>query len=308
MTICTQHDVTVAGTSEDIYNYLADVSRWPAVFGPTVFAEPSPLGGNQEDLHIWATANGQVRSWVSRRVLDPGAKTIKFSQNKSQFPLQSMTGQWIIAASPVGSSVLNLIHEYELDEAATAEDAAFVARAVDENSRAELMALKRHVELGKRSGESFLLQFSDVETIDMSAEDVFAFLDQADLWASRLPHVVSVDFERTGEIQRLRMVTTTPAGDPHNTESVRISFPSSLRIVYKQQIHPAIFLAHTGKWEITALSPTTCRATSSHTVVLNPDAPELRENPEGLLAIRAKVRHSLGTNSLATLRQASGAV
>lgn len=301
----TTHRIKIHGSSEQIYAYLADATRWSTVFSPTIYAESEPMGPSKERLRIWATANGQVRSWASIRGLDPVARSITFEQESPVSPLLRMGGEWIVVPSPVGGSTVTLLHHYELQDSATDADSAFVEKAVDDNSEAELAALKTHIERVARPGNQYALTFTDEIHLEVSADEAFRFLDQADLWPQRLPHVASVKFERSGEIQHLSMVTTTPTGEPHETKSVRIAFPASGRLVYKQQLHPSIFLAHCGSWEIVPTGTDTCRASSTHSVVLNPDSPQLGSDLENLESVRGKVRHALGSNSLATLQQAA---
>lgn len=304
----TSHRIEIHGNSEQIYDYLANVTLWSTVFGPTIYAESQLIGRSKERLRIWATANGQVRSWASIRELDPVARSITFKQESPVAPLFHMGGKWIVVPSTGGGSIVTLLHHYELQDSATDADATFIEKAVDDNSEAELAALKTHIERIARPGSQYALTFTDELHLEASADEVFRFLDQADMWPQRVPHVASVEFERLGEVQHLAMVTTTPTGEPHETRSVRIAFPGSGRLVYKQQLHPAIFLAHSGFWEIVSTGPDTCRASSTHSVVLNPDSPQLGSDLKNLEAVRGKVRHALGSNSLATLQQAASVV
>ncbi|MBC8091378.1 MAG: SRPBCC family protein, partial [Pseudonocardia sp.] len=76
------HSVTVDAPADAVYALVADTASWPWTFGPTVHVqvlEPAPAGGGTERLRLWAFANGTVRTWTSRRVLDPVARDVRFA-------------------------------------------------------------------------------------------------------------------------------------------------------------------------------------------------------------------------------------
>lgn len=308
MLINTRHTAEIVGDAEATYQYLADVQQWSAVFTPTIFALSMPISDRKEHIRIWATANEEVRSWTSERNLDPENRRIDFRQTTPQNPLKSMRGRWEVQERDEGLLTVVLLHEYELQPDVTTDDEEFVATAVQNNSVAELNALKEYVELAGSRGDKYVLRFSDTKEIDAPAHAIYAFLDEADQWAHRLPHVADVEFERRDEVQHLRMVTTSPDGEDHVTASIRIADAEEHRIAYKQQIHPPLFISHVGRWEIRPTGDRSCAATSHHTVVLNPGHDLLKGGSESLVKVRELVRHSLGTNSRTTLEQAAAFV
>jgi aromatase len=135
---------------------------------------------------------------------------------------------------------------------------------------------------------------------------VYAFLDRADLWPERLPHVARLDLtEDEPGVQRMDMDTRSPDGSTHNTTSVRVCFEDRNMIVYKQLRVPVAMSGHTGRWVIESLGDGTVRATSWHTVTLDPEGVRAALGPGATLAeARALVRKALGTNSSTTLRHA----
>ncbi|WP_354643039.1 aromatase/cyclase [Kitasatospora camelliae] len=305
----TEHTITVSAPPAAVFALVADVADWPQLFGPTIHAEvleEKPLGDGRSEqlLRIWATANGAPRTWTSRRTLDAAAGRIVFRQVVSAPPVESMGGEWVIEADGEGSRV-TLLHDYRAigDDPGAVE---LIERAVDRNSHAELAALKTGAELGEARAEVHFT-FSDSERIAGSAADVFAFLDRADLWPERLPHVARLELTEDEQgIQSMDMDTRSPDGSTHNTTSIRVTFPDRHVIVYKQLRVPAAMTGHTGRWTI---EPTEdgagVVATSWHTVTLDPEGVRALLGPEATLAdARAKVRHALGTNSSTTLRHA----
>lgn len=304
----TEHSISVAAPPPAVYRLIADVSAWPQVFGPTVHVEvleeADPERGGEQLLRIWATAEDRVRSWTSRRVLDPAARTVVFRQVVSAAPVASMGGEWRVEELDDGTSRVVLLHDYRaVGDDPEAE--ALIARAVDRNSIAELAALKNAAELGA-SADDLHMTFSDSETVHGDAADVYAFLERADLWPERLPHVARLDLaEEEGGVQRMDMDTRSPDGSLHNTTSIRVCFADRREIVYKQLRVPVAMSGHTGRWEIETLGDGTVKATSWHTVTLDPEGIRTALGPDATVGeARDLVRKALGGNSSTTLRHA----
>ncbi|CUM41707.1 aromatase/cyclase [Streptomyces gardneri] len=303
----TRHETVVAAPPEEVYALVADVTRWPQVFGPTVYAEVTQDDGTEQALRIWAFANGEVRSWASRRTLDRTARTIVFRQVVSSAPVAAMGGEWRVEADQSGGCRVVLLHDYAVvdDDPQAAE---WVARAVETNSVKELDALRATAEQAAAAGDEgdeLTFTFCDSERIQGSARDVYAFLDRADLWPERLPHVAATRFtEEDGGVQVLDMDTRSPDGSLHNTRSVRVSFPERGLLVYKQLKVPPVMAGHTGRWTVVQHGDEVT-ATSWHTVTLDPaGVRQALGEAATITEARGLVRHALGTNSSTTLRHA----
>jgi aromatase len=310
----TKHDITIEADAETVFGLIADVDGWPQVFGPTVHVDLLSDEGGEQLLHIWATANGEVRDWTSRRTLDREGRAVDFRQVVSSAPVASMGGKWTV--EPVYANGMNgasrptpkrctvsLTHDFE----AIGDDpdaVQFINQAVDHNSEAELAALKTAAE--QTVAEELRFTFSDGISIRGQAAEIFEFINRADLWPERLPHVSRIDLqERVPGVQRMVMDTRSPDGSIHTTESVRLCFPERSMIVYKQLQVPAVMRAHTGRWEFREVPDGLVEARSFHTVTLNPAGVREALGAEATMEeARQKVRHALGTNSLTTLRQA----
>ncbi|MFI6346439.1 aromatase/cyclase [Streptomyces sp. NPDC050560] len=298
----TEHTVVATASADVLYDIIADVTVWPAVFGPTLHAERVESDGAQERIRLWALANGEVKTWLSRRTLDAGARRVAFRQEVSQPPVASMGGEWIMKPATGGDTLVVMTHDYTpVDDDPGHAD--WIARAVDRNSRAELAALKAAVERGPGL-DRLMMAFEDSVEIAAPPVEVYDFIRDCGAWPERLPHVARLELrEEPGGVQHLAMDTKAPDGSVHTTESIRLCFPSS-HIVYKQTTLPKVLLAHTGRWSFTP-SPTGTVATSQHTVVIDPDAVTAVLGADATVAdARAAVRGTLGTNSTATLRLA----
>jgi aromatase len=295
------HEITVEAPGTRVYQLIADVSGWPSVFGPTVHVEYVEQAGATERIRIWATANGTAKSWVSRRDHDPGALRIAFRQERSQHPVGGMGGVWIVQPLSGSACRVRLLHDYfaASDDPA---DLEWIDKAVDRNSTAELAALKSAAE---STGPDELLTFADTVEVDGSAADVYDFLNEAQLWKERLPHVSRVLLdEETPGLQVLEMDTRTKDGSVHTTRSVRVCQPHR-RIVYKQVVLPALMSLHTGYWLIEERAGQPVSVTSQHTVrIAESRIADVLGTEADPPAARAFVRTALSGNSMATLRQA----
>ena len=296
-----EHGVRVGASAERVYALIADVGQWPEVFPPTVHAECVEQEGNSELIRLWATANGTAKTWTSRREHDPERMSVSFRQERSQHPVGGMGGKWVVEPVSDSECQVRLLHDFfaATDDPA---DLDWISEAVDRNSRSELHALKTSAEL---TGPDQLITFEDTVEVDGSAKDVYDFINEADLWPERLPHVARVGLEEeTPGLQILDMDTSTKDGSVHSTRSVRVCQPYT-SIVYKQVVVPALMTLHTGRWLITERDDGGLAVTSRHTVrintakiadVLGPDA--------DVQTAQRFVRTALSGNSLATLRAA----
>jgi aromatase len=297
-----EHEIKVQASAEVVYQLIAEVANWPQIFPPSVHVEYLERNGSQERIQIWATANGEVKTWISRRELNPATRRVEFRQERSTPPVAAMGGTWIIEPISDGESHVLLRHDYRAQDDDPAK-LAWIDQAVDRNSQSELAALKTNVELASSSAQ-LLLTFADSVRIDGSVKDVYGFINEAQRWSERLPHVARVSLqEDTPGLQLLEMDTRTKNGSVHTTKSVRVTFPHE-RIAYKQIQVPALMTLHNGLWtfEETGGGVT---ASSRHTVAINEaNIASVLGADAGVEEARTFVRDALSTNSLATLRHA----
>ncbi|MFI8204991.1 aromatase/cyclase [Streptomyces sp. NPDC085937] len=297
-----EHEITVEAPAAAVYRLIAEVENWPRIFPPTIHVDHVERSTGEERIRIWATANGEAKNWTSRRTLDPERLRITFRQEVSTPPVAAMGGAWVIEPLSGDSARIRLLHDYR----AVDDDPAglrWIDEAVDRNSRAELAALKTNVELA-HAAEDLTFSFEDTVHIAGSAKDAYDFVDEAGLWAERLPHVASVRFtEDTPGLQTLEMDTRAKDGSTHTTKSYRVTFPHH-RIAYKQVTLPALMTLHTGLWTFTE-DESGVAATSQHTVTLNTENIARVLGPDATVAdARAYVQGALSANSLATLGHA----
>lgn len=302
----TEHSITIAAPPEAAYRVIADVLSWPVFFTPTLHTER--VGGDDVDerIRIWAFANGEVKTWTSRRHLNPGAKRVEFSQEITQDPVATMGGEWTVEPLSEDKCLATLTHDFT----AVGDDPGkldLIDRAVEDNSRAELerlqFAAERQAELG-----DLLLSFTETELVDGPVAEAYDFIYRCQDWPERLPHVSRLDLtEDVPSLQIMEMDTRSPDGSVHTTRSGRVCFTNE-RIVYKQTQVPPIMTAHLGEW-LFEETPEGTRLSARHTAMIKPEAvPELLGPRATVADAKKRVREALGTNSMTTMRQAKAHV
>jgi len=299
-----EHVIEVAAPAESVYRLIEDVANWPNLFPPTVHVEHVERDRNAERIRIWAMANGEPKTWVSRRTLTPDGLRVEFAQEVSSPPVAAMGGSWTIEPTGEGTCRVRLGHRYRaIDD--DPGGLAWLDQAVDRNSRSELAALKNGAELAGDAGSGLLGSFEDTVQVGGSAEHVYDFLNEARRWKDRLPHVARVVLrEDSPGLQVLEMDTRTKDGSAHSTESVRVCIPHR-QISYKQTTLPALLSLHTGAWIITPDGAGGVLVTSRHTVVINTDnLAKVLGDDATVPDAQAFVRAALSGNSLVTLRHA----
>ncbi|MFC9846833.1 aromatase/cyclase [Streptomyces sp. NPDC060223] len=296
------HTFKVAAPARRLYELVALAEHWPAVFEPTVHVRILERGPGTERFQIWASVAGQVKTWTSRRTLDPDALRVTFRQERSQPPIASMGGSWEFRDDGRITEVV-LTHDFAaVDEAALPG----LRAALDANSERELSALARLAER-QHPVEELLFTFEDTLEVP-SAADAYAFIDRSDLWPDRLPHVAKVTLteEAPGAgspgVQDMTMETVTADGSTHTTRSVRLCLPGE-SIVYKQLVPPALLSGHSGAWLFDGNA-----VTARHTVLIDPARiEEVLGKGKTVADARAYLREALGANSRATLSHAAAA-
>jgi aromatase len=300
----TEHALTVGAEPRAVYDVIADVDLWPAVFEPTIYVRRLTASERWERFQLWALLNDEVTSWTSRRNLHPERLSITFEQEVSQPPIAYMGGEWRLRALPGDRTEIVLRHRYS----AVGDDPsslAWIEAALEDTSTRELAAVGRVVEAGHRP-EELVFWFKDTIESPVSASCAFDFMRQADRWADVLPHVRRVRLDEPSPgVQQIEMDTVISDGSSHSTRSFRIHDEREW-IAYKQMVLPPLLRGHSGLWTFKALPSGGSWATARHAVALDPDAVTEVLGPGKTLAdARAYVRENLGSNSRTTLEYAA---
>ncbi|MBT2368634.1 aromatase/cyclase [Streptomyces sp. ISL-10] len=299
----TRHTLVSRAPARALYDLAADTSRWPAIFEPTVHVHHLERGESTERFQLWAVVNGEVKNWISRRVLDRDRLRIRFDQERSAPPIESMGGEWIFEPVPDGT-VITLLHDFTA-VTDTPDVLDWIGAALDRNSARELAALSQVAEL---DSDKAVFSFTDSVSVGRPVREAYDFLHRSDRWPEHLPHVRRVVLgEQAPGVQDMEMDTVTADGSAHTTRSLRVCVDGE-RIAYKQLVPPRLLLGHSGVWELTTTSEGT-EVTSTHTVVLNPEGVrDVLGEGTSLAAARQFVQDALSRNSRTTLERIGAVV
>jgi aromatase len=300
----TVHEVIAAAPAGVMYGLIADATRWPLFFQPCVHVEQLDFDGKRERLRMWVTAGETVKSWVSSRHLDVERLRVEFTHDLPAAPTRSMSGVWTVVPLGEYAAKVTLEHSFTVVRDVPA-DVAWVEQVTRDNSRAQLDRLAELAERWTRL-DDLVWSFEDTVRVDAPGEPVFDFLYRARDWPAGLPHVNRVDLvEDEPGVQLMSMGSLSVDGGAHSTESVRICFPGTQRICYKQTRTSPLLTAHTGEWSIEP-DESGVNLTARHSVLLCEENMEsvLGEGTDAVAAGR-HVREAMGQAGLSVLRHAA---
>jgi aromatase len=299
------HEITIAVPADTVHRLIAEVGNWPRIFPSVIHVEYEEAPEGEERLTIWETAPtaaGEPRCRPLRRIVEPAKLRVNFQHLVTAAPMAGLGGAWLVEPLGENASRVRLLHEFRaVDDDPGALDR--IGAEIDRSAVAELAALKENAEREHADAE-LTFSFEDTVYVDGSAKDVYAFINEANLWSERLPHVATVRLEEdTVGLQTLEMDTRAKDGSVHTTKSYRVTFPHQ-HIAYKQVTLPALMTLHTGHWTFTDTDQGVA-ATSQHTVTLNTDnITRVLGDTATVADARAYVHTALSTNSRATLTHA----
>ncbi|MDT6987475.1 SRPBCC family protein [Streptomyces lusitanus] len=292
-----------------LYGLIADALRWPVFLPPTVHVEQLEFDGESERLRMWVTANGEIRSWTTRRVLDPVAHRIDFRQEVLPRPVTSMGGSWTVEPRGAERSLVTLRNDFAVTGNARA-DVDWVKRATAANTRAALTNLRQLADRWRRL-DDLVLSFEESAHIDAAVEPVYAFLHRFGDRADAVPGATRTDLaESAPGVQLMTVELRAADGTTRTTESVRIGFPHAGRIVYKDirdTEQPALLAAHTGEWSVEPDAwGTGVTVVARHHAVLDEEGVRQRygEGAQAVRLAREALRARLAGQSAAALRLA----
>ncbi len=292
-----------------LYGLIADALRWPVFLPPTVHVEQLEFDGESERLRMWVTANDEIRSWTTRRVLDPVAHRVDFRQEVLPRPVTSMGGSWSVEPRGPERSLVTLRNDFSVDGNARA-DVDWVRRATTANSRAALANLRGLAERWRRL-DDLVLSFEDTTRVDAPVEPVYDFLHRFGDRPDAVPGATGIDIaEQAPGVQLMTVRLNGADGTARTTESVRIGFPHAGRIVYKDvrdSEQPALLAAHAGEWSVEP-EPwgTGVTVVARHHAVLDEDGVRERygDGADAVRLAREALRARLARESAAALRLA----
>lgn len=286
-------EAAVAAPARTVYALLTGLETWPRLFPWILHTEPLERDGHDDVVRYWGITDQEtIRTWVSRRRLDPGALRMEFEQQGAVGEVARLGGSWSFDARPDGGTRVEAVHEFEL-----AQDAPMgpgdMAAVFHGRTRAQLARLTECAE-GLAELDRRTLSFSGTLSVEADPAEVYRVLADPQCWPELVPGIVRARTEdRAPGVHFLEFTETSADGESHTDRTARLLLPPH-KVVFKSLAPPPGLTQHHGHWLI-APAPRGTTVTTTQTVVLAPDRP----------AHSADVYRSLVESPLAILRSLS---
>jgi aromatase len=305
-----QHQIEVNASAQRAYELCLHVERWPEIFPPCKGTKVIEQTERSQLIKISALANGQIMSWLSRRALHPEARVISFQQVRPAPLLKHMEGTWRFFQLKSGTLIV-LEHRFAIKEqvvgllegiSTPAEALTFMESLVHGNSKRELLAVKKILEMSAHAGRRSELcgEFEAEMTIAGTMESVYGLLRRAWEWPQLLPHCRAVDvLYDDGQDQELVM-TIDVSGREERVRSIRRCTPMS-SIAYFEPEPPPALQRHAGEWLLEPSPRGGVRLVARHSVELRLDGVKEIWGDITSREALAKVTRAIHENSRGTM-------
>lgn len=272
-----QHQIEVNASAERAYELCLHVERWPEIFPPCKGTQVIEQTERYQLIKISALTNGQMMSWLSRRALHPETRVITFQQVRPAPLLNHLEGTWRFFQLKSGALIV-LEHRFAIKEqvagllegiSTPAEALTFMESSVNGNSKLELLAIKKILEMSPRAGQSGELcgEFEEEMTIAGSIGAVYRLLQRAREWPQLLHHCRAVEvLYDDGQDQELLM-TVDVSGREERVRSIRRCTPTSSITYFEPEPSPAL-RRHAGEWLLEPSPRGGVRVVARHSVEL----------------------------------------
>ncbi|WP_243787979.1 SRPBCC family protein [Saccharopolyspora gloriosae] len=141
----TDNSVTVRAPLQLVWDMTNDVESWPELFAEYARSEVLRRAGDTIDFRLTTRpdAEGKVRSWVSRRVLDVAGRAVR-TRRLETGPFRYMELYWTYRHTESGT-VLRWVQEFTMRANAPFDDAAMTAR-LNAATRTDMHHIKAVIE------------------------------------------------------------------------------------------------------------------------------------------------------------------
>lgn len=115
-----RRSVTIGAPPRRVFQLIADIDRWPALFGAVHAVERLEAGPTGERLRLRGTVGGRSGSWLASREVNAKRLQVRFRHESVRPPLVSLGGLWLVVPRNGGSEVA-LDHYYRVVDDSPAE-------------------------------------------------------------------------------------------------------------------------------------------------------------------------------------------
>jgi aromatase len=145
----TDNAVTIDAPLEFVWERMMDIESWPSLFSEYAKAEVLEQEGDtvrfRLTTHPDPEYDGQVWSWVSERVADPGARSSK-SRRIETGPFEFMNIEWYFEPEN-GGTKMRWVQDFSMKESAPANDEQ-AEEYLNNNTAEQMKAIKERLEAG----------------------------------------------------------------------------------------------------------------------------------------------------------------
>ncbi|MYU24366.1 SRPBCC family protein [Streptomyces sp. SID8352] len=141
----TENEITIAAPLELVWTMTNDVDNWPRLFSEYASVEVIERDGDRVVFRLTMHPDEQDRvwSWVSERVVDPVARTVR-ARRVETGPFQYMDIVWEYAETPQGTR-MRWIQDFAMKPEAPVDDAGMTDN-INRNSRTQMALIRDRIE------------------------------------------------------------------------------------------------------------------------------------------------------------------
>ncbi|MFE9355155.1 SRPBCC family protein [Streptomyces olivaceoviridis] len=263
-------EAVVAAPARTVYELLTGLETWPRLFPWILHTEPLERDGHDDVVRYWGITDQEtIRTWVSRRHLDPDALRMKFEQEGAIGEVARLTGSWSFTPGRDGGTRVEAVHAFEVAEGApTAPEK--VAAMFHGRTRVQLARLTECAE-GLAELDRRTLSFSGSLSVRADPAEVHRVLAEPRRWPELLPDVVHAHtVDKAPGVHFLELAERDADGDVRTSRTARLVLPG--KVVFKDLSPSGAVTQHTGQWRV-APAPEGATVTVTQAVVLDPGRP-----------------------------------
>ncbi|GAA3780259.1 SRPBCC family protein [Streptomyces phyllanthi] len=142
----TENAITIAAPVDLVWDMTNDLENWPRLFSEYASVEVLSRDGNSTTfrLTMHPDDNGKVWSWVSERVTDREALSVR-ARRVETGPFEFMDIRWRYAPTADGGTRMEWTQDFAMKPDAPVDDAG-MTDMINRNSRVQMALIRDRVE------------------------------------------------------------------------------------------------------------------------------------------------------------------
>ena len=143
----TDNQVTIKAPLDYVWDRMMDIEGWPQLFSEYAKAEVIERDGDRVQFRLTTHPDpdydGQVWSWVSERVADPGSHSSK-SRRIETGPFEYMNIEWYFEEND-GGTTMRWVQDFSMKPSAPANDEQ-AEEYMNKNTKTQMGVIKERLE------------------------------------------------------------------------------------------------------------------------------------------------------------------